>query len=381
MMGSGWPTVPLGDVVTHRKEFIRISDTQEYTRCRVQLGARGIVTRDRVLGFDIKTKEQQVCRAGELLVAEIDAKLGGFGIVPDYLAGSVVSSHYFLFHINTDLINKNYLGYYIRTPEFQDQIAARGSTNYAAIRPRHVLEYVIPLPNRREQDRIAAKVDALAAKIVEACRNRHEIEQETEAMLRSAFSEIVVGVPKRRLSDFLIRRKDLIKIEPFATYKEITVRLWGKGVVLRREIEGLGIASAKRFRATEGQLIMSRIDARNGAFGLIPNELDGAAVTNDFPVFDINTDIVLPDIFAWLSRTPEFARACEAASEGTTNRVRLQEGKFLALRFPVPGTNEQMLFSRLQARAREVTAVALESQIELNAMLPSILDKAFRGEI
>ncbi|MCU0500728.1 MAG: restriction endonuclease subunit S [Anaerolineae bacterium] len=28
--------VPLGEVVTHRKEFIWIDDTQEYVRCRVQ---------------------------------------------------------------------------------------------------------------------------------------------------------------------------------------------------------------------------------------------------------------------------------------------------------------------------------------------------------
>lgn len=47
------------------------------------LHAKGIVLRDELPGALIKIKSQQVCRSGEFLVAEIDAKVGGFGIVPD----------------------------------------------------------------------------------------------------------------------------------------------------------------------------------------------------------------------------------------------------------------------------------------------------------
>src|SRR5688572_23890561 len=74
----------------------------EYKRCRVQLHAQGIVLRDAIPGAEIKTKKQQVCKAGDFLVAEIDAKVGGFGIVPDDLDGAIVSSHYFLFDVNEE---------------------------------------------------------------------------------------------------------------------------------------------------------------------------------------------------------------------------------------------------------------------------------------
>ena len=47
-----------------------------------------------------ETKTQQICRVGEFLVAEIDAKVGGFGVVPENLEGSIVSSHYFLFVVD-----------------------------------------------------------------------------------------------------------------------------------------------------------------------------------------------------------------------------------------------------------------------------------------
>jgi type I restriction enzyme S subunit len=94
-MNGQWPVVRLGDVVAHRKQFTIIDDSVTYKRPRVRLHAQGIVLRDEVPGALIKTKTQQVCRAGELLVAEIDAKVGGFGIVPTTLHGSIVSSHYF----------------------------------------------------------------------------------------------------------------------------------------------------------------------------------------------------------------------------------------------------------------------------------------------
>jgi type I restriction enzyme S subunit len=73
--------VRLGEVIRQRKEFITIDDLTVYKRPRVQLHAQGILLRDEVPGALIKTKSQQVCHTGEFLVAEIDAKVGGFGIV------------------------------------------------------------------------------------------------------------------------------------------------------------------------------------------------------------------------------------------------------------------------------------------------------------
>lgn len=112
----------------------------------MQLHVQGIVLRDSVVGAEIKTKKQQVCKAGEFLVAEIDAKVGGFGIVPIELNDSIVSGHYFLFAVDDTKLNRRFLDFYSRTPDFRDQVAAQGSTNYAAIRPKDVLGYTIPLP-------------------------------------------------------------------------------------------------------------------------------------------------------------------------------------------------------------------------------------------
>jgi len=216
-MNNSWPLVPLGDVLTHRKEFVQISDFENYKRCRVQLHAQGIVLRDVVSGAEIKTKKQQICRAGEFLVAEIDAKVGGFGVVPDDLDGSIVSSHYFLFEVNEEKLDGRFLDYFIRTPGFRDQVAARGSTNYAAIRPHHVLQYRIPLPSLPEQQRIVARIEELAAKINEGRGLRQLAGEEAEALAFAAARRMLSSLScgPSQLSRWLDPNREGIQTGPF----------------------------------------------------------------------------------------------------------------------------------------------------------------------
>jgi type I restriction enzyme S subunit len=74
-----------------------------------------------------------------------------------------------------------------------------------------------------------------------------------------------------------------VAIQPDADYREVTVKLWGKGVVLRGVASGATIAGSRRFETKTGQFILSRIDARNGAIGIVPAELDGAVVNQRLP--------------------------------------------------------------------------------------------------
>lgn len=110
--------------------------------------------------------------------------------------------------------------------------------------------------------------------------------------------------------------------------------------------------------ARRGQFILSRIDARNGAFGIVPGELDGAIVTNDFPVFIVVENRLLPAYLGWICRTASFVEECKRASEGTTNRVRLQEDKFPAREIPLPPLAEQR---RVVARIEELAAQIRET--------------------
>jgi type I restriction enzyme S subunit len=168
--------------------------------------------------------------------------------------------------------------------------------------------------------------------------------------------------PMVPIGDVLRRSEDWISIDPGKVYKEVTVKLWGRGVVLRREVPGAEIQSDRRATVRAGQFILSRIDARNGALGAVPSELDGAVVSNDFPVFTPDPSRLDVKYLGLLSRTQRFVDLCRAASEGTTNRVRLKEDRFLSMQIALPPLPEQR---RIVARVEEL-AGKIERSLELD---------------
>jgi type I restriction enzyme S subunit len=165
--------------------------------------------------------------------------------------------------------------------------------------------------------------------------------------------------PMVPLGEVLIESEERADIDPGAYYRQVTVRLWGKGVALRGEIAGSDIAASKQFLVRTNQFILSKIDARNGAFGLIPASLDSALVSSDFPVFTLNKSRIIPEFLHWMSKTRNFIGLCKAASEGTTNRVRLKIGRFLATKIPLPPLEEQQ---RIVARIEELAGKIEEAR-------------------
>lgn len=72
-----------------------------------------------------------------------------------------------------------------------------------------------------------------------------------------------------------------------AIAKKLTVKLWNKGVFEKNEVHE-GSASTTYYKRKAGQLIYSKLDFLNCAFGIIPEHLDGYESTQDLPCFDIN---------------------------------------------------------------------------------------------
>lgn len=186
------------------------------------------------------------------------------------------------------------------------------------------------------------------------------------------------------IDEFLTKSEDWVPVQPDQRYKQITAKLWGKGLTLRGEVQGSAIAAARQYKAKAGQFLISRIDARHGAFGIVPANLDGALVSNDFPCFDIDLSKVLPHFFEWYSRTPEFVDLCRRASEGSTNRVRMKEDKFLKISVPMLPLDEQRDIVRrlddvsalVDRRRRAVEASERETQAMLLKAFQQVIDGA-----
>lgn len=185
---DSWHWGFLSKALRHRREFITIDDNTQYRRVTVQLHGRGIVARDTVMGDQIKTKQQKLLRANDFLVAEIDAKMGGFGIVPAPLAGAIVSSHYFTFEIDSDLLLPGFLDAFIKVGFITKSVenSVRGSLNYAAIRPAHVLRMRFPFAPIPDQERVIERMASAELAIAAAQYQFETLQSLPGAIIREA---------------------------------------------------------------------------------------------------------------------------------------------------------------------------------------------------
>jgi type I restriction enzyme, S subunit len=379
-MANGLPVVPLGEFLTQRKEFFTIDDFVKYKRARVQSHGQGIILRDEVYGSEIKTKKQQAARTGEFLVAEIDAKVGGFGIVLPELDGAVVSSHYFLFQIDENKCSKEWLNWFVRFNSFEEQTKAQGSTNYAAIRPNDVLNFEIPLPPLTEQRRIVAHIESLAARVHEAQRLREEIAENLNAFVESYhvnYSDRVV-----RLGDILYLDEDKESIQPESSYPQIGVKGFGKGLFARETVSGSQTTYRWFNRLYYGAVVLSQVKGWEGAIGVVDESLVGKFASPEYRTFRCKPDQALPEYLSELIATPWFYLQLKTLSRGVGGRrERIRPELFIELEIPMPDIERQRQAVEIFAKFPALRELQAESGKELSALMPSILDKAFKGEL
>ena len=147
--------------------------------------------------------------------------------------------------------------------------------------------------------------------------------------------------PLVRLSELLTPSSDKITINDNQYYNRITVRLGGKGITLRDHVLGSIIGTKKQFLVHTGQLVISKIDGKSGAIAIVPQEYEGAIVTSDFPVFNINTNRIIPDFLTLTICHPTILQRITATTSGSTGRRRLSVPRFLAMSISLPSIYEQ----------------------------------------
>jgi type I restriction enzyme, S subunit len=388
------PTAKFAEFLKHRKEFIKIDDTEAYKRARVQLHWKGIVVRDEIEGAVIKTKEQQVAHMGELLVAEIDAKVGGIGIVPPDVDGAVVSSHYFLFDIDEAKCSPVWLDWFIRSGGLEDQITARGSTNYAAIRPQHVLEFELPLPPLTEQRRIVSRVEELAVKIEEVKELRKCASEEVAAM-ETSFTELCFerlsrnGVPSYAFEEV----SDRITVGHVSSmryaYRETGVPFLRSQNVRKNRFDPKGLCFiAREFHEANPKSSLKPGDVvivRTGFVGVacvIPTNLKEAncadlVIVRPGPKLD-------SEYAARFLNSASGKNRATSASVGSAQK-HYNVGAMRRTKIPLPPLEEQRRIvahlDNLQSSVDATKKLQSETAAELDALMPSILSKAFRGEL
>ena len=388
-MTTRFPKVRLGSFLKHRKKFFTLDDTARYKRVRVQLHNQGVVLRDTVKGEELRTKKQHAVRTGDLLVAEIDAKVGGFGIVPAELDGAIVSSHYFLYEIDETKCLRGWLDAFIRSGGLEDQVKARGTTNYAAIRPEHVLDFEIPLPPVDEQRGIMARIEEVAARIEEARGLRRQAADGFESLLSSVlkhFPEPVDGWQTKLISNCSTMSTGTTPPSHRDDYYGGDLQWYTPGDLgfskrlgrSSRTVSDRAVAEGKVRLFESGTLLLVAIGASLGKVGLAQMRCSS---NQQITGLKFSPEILPEYGFWWMRRLYKDLRvAAPQATLPIINQRRI--GEFEIAIPPIDVQRRIVAYlDDLQTKVDALKQLQAETAAELDALLPSVLDKAFKGEL
>lgn len=168
---------------------------------------------------------------------------------------------------------------------------------------------------------------------------------------------------KVRIGDVVSLSKDVICVESNIEYTRLTVKLFNKGIQERDTVIGAQIGTKRQTRVKGGQFIISKIDGKSAAFGIVDSSLEGAIVTPDFLVYDIDTTQILPEYLELVLTNDAILNQFSISSSGTTGRRRLSQKVFENTLIALPSIDEQR---NLLAKILEIreTQKSLEEQMQ-----------------
>jgi type I restriction enzyme S subunit len=134
---------------------------------------------------------------------------------------------------------------------------------------------------------------------------------------------------------------------------------------------------AKLRHVHEGQLVMSRLKAFEGAVALATPGYDGSVVSQEFVTFTLKAG-VNPDWVDSLCRWPSFWEALRATSSGIgARRERVSAEALLSLRIPYPDAESRRRITVLNRSRLRVACLEAEREHLRAAILPSARNEAF----
>ncbi|MCB9935908.1 MAG: restriction endonuclease subunit S [Planctomycetes bacterium] len=291
-------------------------------------------------------------------------------------------------------LSRRFLGYYLRTPEFRQQVEAQGSTNYAAIRPGHVLEYEVPLPPLDEQQRIVAYLDALSAKITQARTLRQQATEEATACLPAVLHRTFVSDdtpwPWATVED----AAEIIDPNPshrMPRYAESgipfisTVDFEGAEGIRRRTAKYVADSTYReqldRCKFAPGDILYSRIGTIGAAREL--TDVWPFALSHVLVVVKPKADVVSRFLLWYLRSDSIVTQAADASRSVGVPDLGIKRIRAFRMPFPTLADQRRIVdeLDALQAKIEALKLAQAETAAELDALQSAALDRAFKGEL
>jgi type I restriction enzyme S subunit len=395
------PLVLLGDVLRQDTRYVHALEARQYLKLSVRLYGRGVVLDSSADGGTVKMQKHQFACPGQVILSEIWAKKGAIGIVPPEGDGALCTSHFFLFDIDEAKALPEFIAWLLRGNYFEPQLntEARGTTGYAAIRPKQFLATSIPLPPLDEQRRIVMRVEELAAKVEEARGLRRQSVEECplviDAFLRKCFERLAkdhtpcnldtvlddaaYGTSEKSYADRAQNSTPVLRIPNVASEK-LKLDDMKYTQLSPKVIESLTLR--------DGDILIVRT---NGSIDLVGR----CAVVRCLQECTVYASYLIRLRFNTSKLVPEFAQiglrhlrrsgALVDLARTTAGQYNVSLGRLRGAALPIPPLPTQYRvvaeLDALQAKVDSIKTLQTETAAELDAMLPAILDKAFKGEL
>ena len=165
-----------------------------------------------------------------------------------------------------------------------------------------------------------------------------EIEKWTPESVLLRFGKLPDGWRLLPVSAFAAQIENKEKVKPESEYRMAGVRWYGEGVFHRETVVGKEQSANYLYPLKPGAIIYNRLFAWKESFAVVPEELHGFYVSNEFPQFEIDQSIALPKYIYLLFNTKKIIGAVNAASIGSAaiSRNRFKESDFLGFNFTIP---------------------------------------------
>ena len=115
---SGWAQSPLGHHLTEIRRPAKLADDDTYSLVTVKRARGGVVKRADMTGKEISVKSQFYLEPNDFLISKRQIVHGACGVVPEELAGSIVSNEYSVFNCR-DTFDLDFLKYLSHSVYFQ----------------------------------------------------------------------------------------------------------------------------------------------------------------------------------------------------------------------------------------------------------------------
>ncbi|PKL62762.1 MAG: hypothetical protein CVV31_04185 [Methanomicrobiales archaeon HGW-Methanomicrobiales-2] len=290
---------------------------------------------------------------------------------------------------DSDLLIREFLGYFLRTPEFVSMINAKSSgANLPRVNPKALLDVYIPLPPLETQRKIVAILEKAEA----TQRLRAEADVLTQQLLQNVYMSIF-GDPISNPQSW-----DIVKLE--CVCKIITD---GEHATPKRSQSGIYLLSARNIRDHEIDLsdvdyiddeeydrISKRIVPQNGDVLISCSGSVGrmSRVKDDIKFQMVRSvALIRPDNqklnSAYLEYTFDTAylKMQIAQSVNQSSQANLFQGKIRELKIPIPPMDLQQVFAEIVEKYEQLTESQRITSRRALTLYNSLLSKAFIGEL